>query len=242
MKILLGKPALYFAESNGAGATGAFTLIDTPREGTTTLNTTDGTPVAAKEEGGETVEHIDTADTYALEFEVFVKKGVALPFTDTDGVVPGEFAFKVMSAIDSNAPSFRIDRATVSASIQYAPNDSLRVKYTVTALKPTDGGRTVKYITGASMTSFSFKVDNTEKATQASTSAVNLTAGDVSLVITGENMTGATAVQVFVGNNVLNLTKDSATSTTATFSGETSDGYLKKIVMDGTILLELPTE
>lgn len=139
MQVLLGKPKIEFATS-AAGVPGeSWTEIDTPREGTTTLNTTDGTALEAKEEGGLVIEHIDTADTYTLEFECFKKNGVALPFTDVDGVIDGEYAFRVTSAIDTVAPSFQIDRARVSASVQYSVNDTLRVKYTVTPLKPATG-------------------------------------------------------------------------------------------------------
>lgn len=239
MKILLGKPAIYKAASNGAGASETFTLIDTPREGTTTLNTTDGTAVEAKEEGGEIVEHIDTADTYALEFECFVKKGVALPFTDTDGVVAGEFAIKVMSAIDENAPSFQIDRATVAASIQYSAADSLRVKYTVTALKPTDGSKTIKYITGADTTAVTVKdSDDSTASTITNGDSKSVTAGTVEVVFTGTNMDAAASAQLHVadsnGNtNVINLAKGETTSTSVKFTGTTSAGDVMKVILDG---------
>lgn len=248
MKILLGKPKIKFAESDGTGATGNWTVVDTPREGSTTLNTTEGDSIEAKEEGGEVVEHIDTADSYALEFEVFVKKGVALPFNDVDGVISGEYAFRVESAIDSNAPSFQIDRATVNASIQYAPNDSLRVKYTVTALKPTDGSKTVKYITGANPTTVTVKDSDDESAeTIAATNptAKTMAAGDVTVVFSGSagaNMTAATSASLEVGGNVINLTKSpGATDTSVTFTGTSSAGSLTKIVLDGFTLRALPT-
>lgn len=148
MKVLLGKPKIEFTASPAA-QNATWTEIDTPREGTTTLNTTDGTALEAKEEGGVVVEHIDTADSYSLEFECFKKNGVALPFTDVDGVINGEFAFRVTSAVDTVAPSFQIDRARVSASVQYSVNDTLRVKYTVTPLKP-ETGSTIKILDNTS--------------------------------------------------------------------------------------------
>lgn len=242
MKILLGKPVLKFANSTGSGTPASWTTIDTPREGTTTLNTTDGESLEAKEEGGEVVEHIDTADKYSLEFEVFVKKGVALPFSDTDGVIVGEFAFRVESALDSNAPSFQIDRAVISASVQYAPNDSLRVKYTVTALKPTDNSKTIKYITGATASAVTVKDSDDSSAETITTSAKAMSAGEVEVVFTGTNMDAAVAAQLKVGDNIINLTKDNASSTTtsAKFTGVSSAGDLRKVILDGFTVRELP--
>lgn len=249
MKINLGKPKISFAESNGAGANGNWTVIDTPRENTTTLDTTDGDVVEATEEGGEVVEHIEGADKYTLNFEVFVKKGTPLPFNDIDGVIQGEYAFKVEAARDSSAPSFQIDRATVNASLQYAPNDSLRVKYAVTALKPTDNSKTVKLITGANPSTVTVKDSDDSTAETISASepdAKSMAAGAVEVVFSGSagaNMSAAASAQLIVGGNIINLVKSAgATDTTVTFTGTSSAGALTKVILDGFTVRTLPTE
>lgn len=249
MKIQLGKPKISFAESTGAGKSGDWTLIDTPRENTTTLDTTEGETIEATEEGGEVVEHIEGADKYVLSFEVFVKKGTPLPFTDVDGVIQGEYAFKVESALDSSAPSFQIDRATVNASIQYAPNDSLRIKYNVTALKPTDGSKTVKLITGANPSTVSVKdSDDSTAETIAATEATAkaMAAGAVEVVFSGSagaHLNAAASAQLVVGGNIINLVKSSgATDTSVTFTGVSSAGALTKVILDGFTVRTLPTE
>lgn len=140
MQLLLGKPTTSYATAGTApDATEGWTPFDTARQGTTTLNTTDGQAIEAKEEGGEVIERIEEADSFNLEFELFVKKGHELPFNGKLDTIPGEFAFKVESAIDANTPSFYIPRATIAASLQYTANDGLRVKYTISALKPATG-------------------------------------------------------------------------------------------------------
>lgn len=241
MIINFGKPKIYKCQSISGVPTGSWVLIDTPREGTTTLNVTKGEELQAKEEGGEIIGRLAQADTYSFEFECFVKKGVALPFTDVDGIITGEWAIKLESAIDSAVPSIQIDRATVNASPQYAVNDSLRVKYTISALKPASGS-TFKILTGAVNSGLTLKQGSTTMATEATTSAVTLTAGDVELTVAGTSMDAAVAASLEVGGNIINLTKsNTSTTTSAVFEGVTSAGALTKVTMDGLTLLTLPT-
>jgi len=133
---LLGKPKI---EVKPAGSGKNWTELDTPVEGSTSLETSEGTDLEAREEGGEVVDRISSAASYTLTFELFKKEGVALPFADTSGVVDGEWAVKVSSALRSNAPSFQIDRAVLKTSVIYTVNDTLRKRYTFSALKPISG-------------------------------------------------------------------------------------------------------
>lgn len=141
MKILLGKPKIQYCRSVNGVPDGNWVLVDTPRQDSTSLETSEGSDIEAREEGGEVVERLGTAATYTLTFELFKKKNVPMLFSDIDvsGVVPGEYAFWVMSDIDSEAPSFRIDRAIVKTQKMYAPNDTYRTQFSVMALKPAEG-------------------------------------------------------------------------------------------------------
>ena len=147
--VLMGKPKVEIAKSVNGAPSGDWNEIDTPVEGSTSLETNEGTDLEAKEEGGEVVDRIAAASTYTLSFELFKKVNVPFPFVDNGGVVAGEYAVRVSSGVPGRTdPVFQIDRAVVKSSSLYSVNDTLRKRYTFTALKPASGA-TLK-ITGIS--------------------------------------------------------------------------------------------
>lgn len=147
MKILFGKPKLEYCKLNADGSFGAWTTLPTPKEDSTSLETNEGTDLEAREEGGEVVDRIGQASSYALSFELFKKKGDAFPMSEDEsrGIVSGEYAIRVTSDIDSEAPGYQIDRASVKTARLYSAGDTYRKQYTFSALKPTNGD-TVKDI------------------------------------------------------------------------------------------------
>lgn len=244
MKLGWGKCNIYRKNSvNGAPANGEWTKLPTPRENTTQVATAQGTDLEAKIEGGEIIDRLPGKNTYTLEWEEFVEKGQSPSFTDNDGVVSGNYALKAVPDEDEACPGIQIDNCTIKAEIVYSTNDALRVKYSATALKPASGNA-VKLLNvgGAAVSTFSLKVANTEKATQASSAAVALTAGAVELTVTGTHLDRSTAAQMIVGGNIINLTKDTANSTasSAKFTGSTSAGALTAVSVDGNVILSLP--
>jgi hypothetical protein len=62
----------------------------------------------------------------------------------------------------------------------------------------------------------------------------------VELTVTGTNLNLSTAAQLLVGNNTINLTKDTAnsTATSAKFTGTTSAGDLGAVVLDSVNLIQ----
>lgn len=151
-KVNIGKCKIYHKTStNGAPeASGDWTELPTPKEGTTTLSASEGTDVEAVIEGGEVIDSITASSTYTLEWEEWSEKGVAPSLDDVNGVVSGEHAFKVVPDRDEACPGFQIDRATVKAGLSYTTADGQRTKYTAKALKPASGNTVKRINMGAS--------------------------------------------------------------------------------------------
>lgn len=125
---------------NGEPKSGAtWKVLDTPKNGTTKIETTAGNVVEALEEGGGVVDSRTEVNKFQLEFDLFVKKGVAAPFTDVDGVIPGEHAFRITPE-DPKAVGYVINRAQVSVQESYTSADGGILHYVVKALKPKTGG------------------------------------------------------------------------------------------------------
>lgn len=140
MKTLFGNYILEYQSSvNGAPQGSSWTTCDIPKEGTATLDTSDGNKTELKDDRGKTVDSYTEPGTSTLTFALFKKKGLALPFPDTDGVVDGEWSFRIKSATDAAAPAFQIDRAQLSCKRQWSKTDAYRVEYTATALEPATG-------------------------------------------------------------------------------------------------------
>ena len=140
-EVFLGKPDLEYTSSTNGMPSGSWTTIDTPKEDSTSMETSEGNDVEAKEEGGEVVGRISATSTYAVSFELFKKAGEAFPLADKEnrGVINGEYALRVTSGLMDGAPGYQIDRATIKTAKLYAPNDTYRKKYTFNALKPAYG-------------------------------------------------------------------------------------------------------
>lgn len=128
-----------------------WTELDTPKEDTTKLTPTAGAEKTATEEGGEIVDALLGKNTYQLEFDIFVKKGGTRPFTDNDGVVDGEFAFRVTPA-DTACEGIQIDRAVVRVEENYTTADGIILHHVVKCLKPSTGN-TIKPYTASSAAS-----------------------------------------------------------------------------------------
>lgn len=137
-----GKMTLEFAESAGGepkgGQSAVWKKIDTPKNGTTKIETTAGNVTEALEEGGGVVDSRTEQNKYQLEFDLFVKKDVEPPFTDVDGVIPGEFAFR-LTPEDDSTKGYLIHRAQVSVQESYTSADGGLLHYVVKVLKPKEG-------------------------------------------------------------------------------------------------------
>ena len=132
-----------------AGAPGTnWTAIDTPRLDSTKLTPTAGQTTDAQEEGGEIVDSRTGKTTYELDWYNFVKKGGTRPFTDTDGVIAGEYAIRITPE-DEACEGIQIDRCTLRVEEEYTTADGKLLHYFAKCLKPASGQTIKPYTKGA---------------------------------------------------------------------------------------------
>lgn len=145
MNISWGKCIIEYATStNGAPAQNAeWKALETPKENTTKLSTTAGEKKEAKEEGGGVIDRRKAKNTYTLEFDLFYKKTTTPPFEHDDGIVPGNFAFRVTPE-DETCIGIQIDNSIVSVEDSYSTEYGILIHVVVDCLKPSRGN-TVKY-------------------------------------------------------------------------------------------------
>ena len=144
-----GKCGIKTATSTDGAPAEEWKEIDTPKKDTTKLTPTAGEEVTAQEEGGEIVDARYGKTTYEFEFQLFVKKGKQRPFEDSDGLITGEHAFRVIPLEDEACEGIQIDRCTVRCEESYTTADGKLLRYVAKCLKP-KAGKTVKpYTEGA---------------------------------------------------------------------------------------------
>lgn len=216
-----GKCKIEFAKSVSGVPNGAWTEVDTPKEDTTKITPTAGTEVTATEEGGEVVDSRTGKNSYVLEFDLFVKKGVARQFDDNDGVIAGEFAFRITPE-DESTEGVQIDRASLRVEESYTTADGKILHYVAKCLKPATG-KTVKPYTANSLVLdktkiyFSNALDNTGKVVTA-TSTGNVSATKDASWITVSTSGKATTIKVTANDTgdartgVVTITADGKTS------------------------------
>lgn len=109
-----------------------WTTLSIPVEGSTALNITEGDTKEAKQEGGDLVDSVTGSNVYELVFRLFVKKTdlVAYPslLTPVNGVVTGEFAFKVIPE-DAACYGVEIPRASVRCIEQLSSDEGITLEY-----------------------------------------------------------------------------------------------------------------
>ena len=124
---------------NGAPKTGSpWKKLDIPTQDSLKVETKEGETIEAKDEAGNIVDSRTSPSTYEIIFDVFVKKGVALPFTDKDGIIEGEHAFRYIPE-DPTCQGWQADRTTVSSSILFSTKEGAKYRYKVKVLKPKTG-------------------------------------------------------------------------------------------------------
>jgi len=119
-------------------AEGAWDKIDIPTQDSLKVETKEGETIEAKDEAGNVVDSRTTPSSYEITFDLFVKKGVALPFTDKDGIIDGEHAFRYIPE-DPTCEGWQADRTTVSSTILFSTKEGAKYRYKVKVLKPKAG-------------------------------------------------------------------------------------------------------
>lgn len=142
-----GKCFISHATSIDGVPTSAWGGIDTPKENSTKLNTSAGVESTLNREGGEAVAARLSRNAYQLEFDIFVKKGRLRPFSDDDGNIVGEHAFRV-NPIGENCEGIQIDRCALIVEESYSTSEGIMLHYVAKVLKPAEG-KSIKPYTGA---------------------------------------------------------------------------------------------
>ena len=121
-----GKPTIEFGKCvNGATPSEWTKLGCDPVESSTKLTPTKGEKKEAKVEGGE-------------------NEGREKPIKDSDGVVEGEYAFR-LTPEDETCEGILIERSVVSVEESYDTAEGKKWKYTVDVLKPATGDQVKPY-------------------------------------------------------------------------------------------------
>lgn len=142
-----GKPSKFETAPSTDGAPAAsaqWKPIETPKENTLKIGVTAGSETTATEEGGGLVDVRYNANTYTLEFDEFVKKGKDPIFTDVDGIIAGEHAFRFLPE-DDTCEGRLIDRATVRVEETFTTADGIIRHHVARCLKPKTGNTVKKY-------------------------------------------------------------------------------------------------
>lgn len=141
-----GKPTIEFGKCgvNGAAPTTWTKLAYDPVENSTKLTPTKGEKKEAKVEGGENEAVKYARNTYAFEFEVRAALGRTKPIDDNDGVVEGEYAFR-LTPEDAACEGILIDRSIVSVEETFDTAEGKKWKYTIDVLKPSAGNQVKPY-------------------------------------------------------------------------------------------------
>lgn len=143
-----GKPSAFETTPSvdrAPAASATWESIETPKDGTMQINVTEGSEVLAQEEGGGLVDIRYNANTYEFQFTEFVKKGKDPVFEDTDGVVPGEHAFRFLPEDDS-CEGRQIDCAIVRVVETFTTADGILRQYKARCKKPKTGNTVKKYV------------------------------------------------------------------------------------------------
>lgn len=215
MKTLYGSPKIEHKNSvNGAPVSGDWTEIQSPKDGTATLDSPEGTENKLKNEKGKTIDSYSEPSESTLVFELVKEKGKALPFAAKNGPIPGEHSFRISNDNDASAPAVQIDRCTLTGRILWSKGDALRVAYKATVLEPA-AGEDVK-ILGVDVDKESLTFDATADST-----GKTITAEGNGTITAASDQTWAT---VAVSEGVVTVTVSANTGTLRTANVTISDG------------------
>lgn len=215
MKTLYGSPKIEHKDSvNGAPVSGNWTEVQSPKDGTATLDSPEGTENKLKNEKGKTIDAYTDPSESTLVFELVKEKGKALPFPAKNGAIPGEHSFRISNDNDASAPAVQIDRCTLTGRILWSKGDALRVAYKATVLEPAEG-EDVK-ILGVDVDKESLSFD----ATADSTGQVINAEGNGTITATADQ----TWVTVSVNDGAVTVTVDANTGTARSAQVTIADG------------------
>lgn len=138
-----GTPKIYIADYNPANGADDYTWtqLDTPVEGTTQIETSEGDKQEAKEEGGAVVDTFRKKSNYTLTFALFEKKGKDKPtlLQDEDGIITRNIAVLLVPE-DTACNGYFFPKTSVSFQQTWTAEEGGRWVYSFDALVPDKAG------------------------------------------------------------------------------------------------------
>lgn len=139
-----GKPTIEIAALDEFDNIGEWVEIETPKDGTTSLETSKGEETEYRQEGKGIVDKEVGDSTYNFVFDLFVKKGFKKPIEDINGVIVTNYAVR-LSPKDKKATGFIIYKAQVSCLNTYSTADGMICRYEFAGLQTDDHKNVVDY-------------------------------------------------------------------------------------------------
>lgn len=130
-----GKPDIYIQLLDAQDAPkGRIRKVGNPKEDSTNLETAEGDKTEAKGEGGAIVDVKRKKSSFELKFDEFVKKGGALTFDDTDGIVAGNYRLWYLPE-DKECPGLYFPKGTFAVNTAATSADGITQSITFSAVE-----------------------------------------------------------------------------------------------------------
>lgn len=110
----------------------------------TSLESEEGDTQEALEEGGGLVDMRRNKSKYTLTLAQYKLKGAKQVIQDDDGIVIDSYAVRVTPE-DPTVEGILIPCAKVAVAVSFSSADGTLLTWTFTALKPSDGGKMLRY-------------------------------------------------------------------------------------------------
>jgi len=132
-----GQPKIEIAKLDKFDNIGEWVEIDVPKDGTTSLETSEGDTTEYLQEGGGKVDVEKKECGYTFVFDLFVKKGFKKPIVDKNGVVVDNYALR-LSPKDKECYGLIIYKAQVACISSYSVADGMICQYKFEGLQTDD--------------------------------------------------------------------------------------------------------
>lgn len=223
-----GKPRIWVAKLDKFDNIGEWKEVDVPKDGTTSLETSEGDSTEYLQEGGGKVDVEKKECGYTFVFDLFVKKGFKKPIEDKNGVIIDNYAVR-LAPKDPECSGMLMYKAQVACISSFSVADGMICQYKFEGLQTDDHDNIWDYwIMARQLETNKNFVDMPATAGSGETITATVTAE----IGTGDTLTananGATWFSATVSDGVVTITA----SENAT--GKRREGWLTLTNSDGT--------
>ena len=212
-----GKPTIEIAKLDEYDNIGTWTEVETPKDGTTSLETSKGEETEYRQEGKGLVDKEVGDSSYNFVFDLFVKKGFKKPIEDINGVIVDNYAVR-LSPKDKKAMGFIVYKCQVSALDTYSTADGMICRYEFAGIQTDDHPKIMDYWVAANHLKTDVNFVDIDASGSTLTADVTATL-NTSETLTATPDTSDTWITATVSDNV-------ATITASTNSGARREGWV----------------